>query len=380
MKFTAKTLYGLETVLAKELAELGAENIIPVNRAVMFTGNREILYSINYCSRTALSVLVPVCEFTITSGDDLYNKALKTDWSIYMDADDTFSIIPVVNSKLFGHTGYPGLVLKDAIADFFRKKRGRRPSIDNSDPIMIINLHISGNRVIISLDSTAVPLFKRGYRIQQGPAPLNEVLAAGIILLSGWKVTDPLIDPMCGSGTIPIEAGLMACKIPPGSFRNNFGFMKWKDFDKELFLRIKSESDDRIAHKNILVTASDISEMAIRQCEANLEQAGLSNKVTVKVSDFKNLKPGYDNGYVIINPPYGKRIRPSEHDNLYAMIGTTLKHNFTGYQAWIITSDKEYLNKIGLRPEKKYKLFNGNIECTLAGYRLYEGSLKKSKN
>jgi len=379
MKLAAKTLYGLENVLAQELAELGASETEVVNRAVLFSGNREVLYRVNYCSATALSVLMPVSEFSITSGDDLHNKALKINWSAYMDADNTFSVIPVVNSKLFGHTGYPGLVLKDAIADFFRRKTGKRPSVHSTDPVIVVNLHISNDRVTISLDSSGIPLFKRGYRSAQGTAPLNEVLAAGIIRLSGWNGAEPLLDPMCGSGTFPIEAGLMARKIPPGKFRNHFGFTRWKDFDGELFSRIKRESDDKITRTIIKLAASDISDAAVKQCKVNVERAGLSDLISVEVCDFRNVKPEFSNGFVFINPPYGKRIISSEPDKLYSMIGTVLKHNFAGHKAWIISSEKQYLNMTGLKPVKKYKLYNGSLECTLAGYELYEGSRKKDK-
>lgn len=379
MKLTAKTLYGLEDMLAKELTELGASDIEPVNRAVLFNGTLETLYRVNYCSRTALSVLMPLSEFTIRSGDDLYKSALKIKWTDYMDVADTFSVIPVVNSKLFGHTGYPALVVKDAIADFFRNKKGRRPSVDLSDPAIIINLHISNDRVNISLDSSGLPLFMRGYRVIQGDAPLNEVLAAGIIHLSGWNGSDPLLDPMCGSGTIPIEAGLIACNIPPGRFRNHFGFFKWKNYDSRLFKSIKEEADRKIICSPVKITAGDISNIAVKQCNINIKSAGLQDMISVEVSDFKNLKAGLSNGYLIINPPYGKRIRTEDMGILYNMIGTTLKYNFAGNKAWILTAGKENLDHIGLKTVKRYKLFNGAIECILAGYEIYEGSRKVKK-
>ena len=239
MKFVSKTLYGLEKVLSEELISLGAVNVHVLNRAVLFEGDMGLLYKVNYCARTALSVLMPVADFRIRSKEDLYKAGTKVEWDRYMNPDDTFSIVPVVNSPHFAHTGYPGLLLKDAIADTFRKKTGRRPSVDTNDPGLLINLHISNDQVTISLDSSVVPLFKRGYRQEQALAPLNEVLAAGILLLSGWNATADLLDPMCGSGTFPIEAGLLACKIPPGKFRKFFGFQKWKDFDEDTFQKVK---------------------------------------------------------------------------------------------------------------------------------------------
>jgi putative N6-adenine-specific DNA methylase len=219
MKLVAKTLYGLENVLAAEIAALGGTDVNTVNRAVTFNGDKKLIYKINYCARTALSVLMPVADFRLRTKDDLYKGGLKIDWSMFMGSDDTFSIAPVINSPHFSHSGYAGLLLKDAIADFFREKTGRRPSVNTEDPDILLNLHISNDQVTISIDSSVIPLFKRGYRQEQAVAPLNEVLAAGILLMSDWNASLTLTDPMCGSGTIPIEAGLIACNIPPGKFR-----------------------------------------------------------------------------------------------------------------------------------------------------------------
>jgi putative N6-adenine-specific DNA methylase len=379
MKFVAKTLYGLEKVLAQELINLGATEIEEVNRAVIFNGDLSLLYLVNYCSRTALSVLMPVAEFRIRSKDDLYNAGSKIDWERFLDTNDTFSIVPVINSPHFSHTGYPGLILKDAIADAFRKKTGRRPSVDTNDPRILINLHISNDLVTISIDSTVVPLFKRGYRQDQTAAPLNEVLAAGILLLSGWNASATLADPMCGSGTIPIEAGMIACKIPPGKFRKSFGFQKWKDYDEILFDKIKSEADSRIVSSPVKIIASDILEQAVQQAKANIERAGLIDAITLGMSDFKDLRASDEQGFVFLNPPYGERLLPDETDQLYGMIGTTLKHNFQGNTAWLITSNKESLKKIGLKPKEKHTLFNGALECILLKYELYQGSKKNSK-
>ena len=380
MKFVAKTLYGLEKVLAEELLRLGATEIQAVNRAVIFNGNKDLLYRVNYCARTALSVLMPVTDYRIRSKDDLYNGGSKVEWDRYMDADDTFSIVPVINSSHFGHTGYAGLILKDAIADYFRKKTGRRPSVDTDDPRILINLHISNDLVTISIDSSVVPLFKRGYRKDQSAAPLNEVLAAGILLLSGWGASAPLTDPMCGSGTVPIEAGLIACKIPPGKFRKFYGFQRWKDFDEELFVRIKCESDSQIGPSQYKISGSDISELAIQQAKANVVSAGLSDTVSLEVFDFKNLKSIEQQGFIFLNPPYGQRLQPDEIDVLYSMIGTTLKHNFPGTTAWLITSNKEALKNIGLKPKEKHTLFNGALECILLKYEMYQGSRKQEKS
>jgi putative N6-adenine-specific DNA methylase len=380
MRFIAKTLYGLEKVLSEELINLGATDVQTANRAVMFNGDKGLLYRVNYCVRTALSVLMPVSEFRIRSKEDLYNGGSKIEWEKFMDPDDTFSIVPVINSPLFGHTGYAGLILKDAIADTFRKKTGRRPSVDTNDPRILINLHISNDFVTVSFDSSVVPLFKRGYRQEHAFAPLNEVLAAGIIFLSGWKATATLTDPMCGSGTIPIEAGLIACKIPPGKFRKFFGFQRWKDFDEDLFEKIKLECNSNIGPSDVKIFGSDISEQTLQYARTNVDAAGLTEVISLEISDFKNLKSIDNKGYVFLNPPYGERLQPIEIDQLYGMIGTTLKHNFPGTTAWLITSNKESLKHVGLKPKEKHTLFNGALECVLLKYEMYQGTKKREKS
>ena len=376
MRFVAKTLYGLEKVLSEELINLGAGKVQTANRAVLFEGDMSLLYRVNYCIRTALSVLMPIADFRIRSKDDLYKAGKKIEWDRIMDPDDTFSITPVINSPHFGHTGYAGLILKDAIADSFRNKTGTRPSVDTSDPRILINLHISNDLVTISIDSSVVPLFKRGYRQEQSSAPLNEVLAAGIILLSGWNVSATLTDPMCGSGTIPVEAGLIACKIPPGKFRNFFGFQRWKDFDEELFEKIKLDCNNQIVLSPVKIFGSDISEQTLQYAKANVARAGLNDAISLEISDFKDLKSIDEHGFVFLNPPYGQRIQPEEIDLLYGMIGTTLKHNFPGTTAWLITSNKESLKHIGLKPKEKHTLFNGALECILLKFEMYQGTKK----
>lgn len=379
MRFVAKTLYGLEKVLSDELTGFGAINVHAGNRAVLFEGDLGLLYRVNYCARTALSILMPVADFRIRSKDDLYKEGSKIEWARYLDADSTFSIAPVVNSPHFAHTGYPGLLLKDSIADYFRNLSGRRPSVDTDDPTVLINLHISNDQVTISLDSSVIPLFKRGYRQEQALAPLNEVLAAGILLLSGWKASAPLTDPMCGSGTFPIEAGMIACNIPPGKFRQFFGFQKWKNFNNSLFEEIKAESNNKIIKSPVKIYASDVSAEVVSYAEANIRKAGLEDVISLKTVDFKDLRPEESNGFLFLNPPYGQRIQPEEIDSLYSMIGTTLKHHFPGTTAWLITSNKESLKHVGLKPKEKHILFNGALECILLKYEMYQGSKKPEK-
>jgi putative N6-adenine-specific DNA methylase len=380
MKFIAKTLYGLEEVLSSELVSLGAANIKAVNRAVLFEGGKDMLYRANYCLRTALSVLVPVKEYRIKSKDDLYRGAAAIPWDRYLSPEGTFAVTPVVKSPLFEHSGYPGLVVKDAVADHFRKSGGKRPSVRQDEPGLLINLHISNDLVTISLDSSVVPLFKRGYRKEQSAAPINEVLAAGIILISGWNSSTDFLDPMCGSGTFPIEAGMIACRIPPGKTRKNYGFNTWKDFDQGLFDEIRNEYDRMETATSVKIFASDISESAVIQSRVNIEAAGLKDIIRPAKADFKELNGNENGGTIFINPPYGLRMNPGELDNLYSMIGTVLKHNFPGWSAWIITPNLEALKQVGLKPSRKHILYNGSLECTLVKYEMYSGSRKKTLN
>ncbi|MBN2666139.1 MAG: class I SAM-dependent RNA methyltransferase [Bacteroidales bacterium] len=376
MKLTAKTLFGLEKILSLELSSLGAVNIQAVNRAVMFEGDRYMLYKANYCLRTALSVLFQIAVFRIRSADDLYRRCLKIDWSSYLDSKTSFAVVPVVNSPLFNHTGFAGLRLKDAVADWFRAKTGNRPSVDTNNPDILINLHISNDLVTVSLDSSVIPLYKRGYRKEQGAAPMNEILAAGIVMNSGWDAQIPLIDPMCGSGTIPVEAALFASNIPPGRFRKSFGFQLWRDYDQELFKRMKEETESHIRPCMGMIFGSDISEEAVEKSRANIGSAGLSEMITLSVNDLRDLKSRSEAGVIIMNPPYGQRIRTDDSNDFYGMIGTVLKHGFPGYDAWIISSDKESLKHVGLKPSGKTILFNGALECLLVNYKLYQGSKK----
>jgi putative N6-adenine-specific DNA methylase len=376
MKLIAKTLYGLEKILSDELIDLGAKNVQPVNRAVVFEGDQYLLYKTNYCLRTAMSVLLQIAEFRIRSADDLYKNSLRVNWIKYLDPEHTFSVVPVINSPVFRHTGYAGLVLKDAIADWFREKAGKRPSVDASDPDIVFNLHISNDLVTVSLDSSVIPLFKRGYRKVQGTAPINEILAAGIILLSGWEAGTSLLDPMCGSGTVPIEAAMIAANIPPGRFRKFYGFRRWKDYDEDLFCKVRNESESKAQNPEVKISGSDISEDAVSMACTNVESAGLSDIISISLNDFSNLKASDNEGVIIMNPPYGQRMGTADNDKLYSMIGSTLKHNFPGYKAWLITSDKNSLKQVGLKPALKTTLFNGSLECVLVKYELYQGSKK----
>lgn len=376
MKLVAKTLYGLEDILADEVRLLGARDVNILNRAISFSGDEKLLYQANYCLRTALSILRVINQFNIRSSNDLYLGAKKIDWDRFMDPGKTFSVAPVVKSSIFKHTGFAGLVLKDAIADWFRERTGKRPSVNTVNPDLVLNLHVSNDNVTVSADSSVIPLFKRGWRVEQGPAPINEVLAAGMVINSGWNKQDVFVDPMCGSGTIAIEAALISGNIPPGKFRSFFGFQKWNDYSQVLFEEIKAEYDGKIIWPEQKIYASDISGISVSRALANVKAAGLSEIIKVEKKDFRHLKAPGEKGVIIINPPYGERLKIDEADGLYDMIGSALKHGFPGFSAWIITPAVGSLKKIGLRPLSKKILFNGPLECTLARYDLYSGTRK----
>jgi putative N6-adenine-specific DNA methylase len=378
MQLVAKTLYGLEGVLADELRDLGARGVKIMTRAVEFEGDLELMYRCNYSLRTALSVLRPIADFRIKRTKDLYNVAKRLHWDDFFSIDQTFSVVPVVHSSLFNHTGYAALVLKDAIVDKFRMIHNRRPSVESNMPDILINLRVSEDFVTISLDSSAVPLYKRGYRKEAADAPINEVLAAGIIKLSGWDGSRRILDPMCGSGTFGIEAAMMSYRIEPGQFRSFYGFMNWGDFDEKLFEKIKNTK------KKQLITAPEIncydrSKEAIRIAANNIRAAGLSAKINTGIADFfasdsKGLK------YTIfINPPYGERLTEKDLNEFYSKIGERLKHGYSGSEAWIISSSAEGMKSIGLKPAAKYQLFNGALESVLHKYVLFEGRHKDFK-
>ncbi len=377
MEITVKTLYGLEDVVAGELGALGIEGVEKGNRAVTFEGGREQLYGANYMLRSALSILVKVGGFYISSRDDLYRGALKIDWSSLMSENDTFSVTPVVNSPLFQHTAYPGLVVKDAIADHFRTRSGRRPSVNSAHPRISVNLHISNKEATLSVDSSVLPLFKRGYRKLQAGAPLNESLAAGIIMLTGWRGDSDFYDPMCGSGTFPIEAGLIAAAIPPGFKRDFYGFMNWRDYDSHLFMKVRERYNRRIRPVTVKIGGSDISMRAVRAARDGVIKAGLEGDVRINREDFSAPFNVNRSGIVLFNPPYGKRIVPDELELFYKSTGRVLKHHYVGCDVWILSGAAAAMKHLGLRPSSRQKLYNGSIECTLNNYKVMEGSFRK---
>jgi putative N6-adenine-specific DNA methylase len=378
-RLIAKTTAGLENILAEELLALGAQNVEPVTRAVAFDADLQMLYKANYCIRTALRILKPVASFTASDEKQLYDQIYKIQWQEYLDIEKTFAIDAVVSGDRFTHSQYVAYKTKDAIVDQFRDRFGARPSIDNEDPDLRINVHINNNQVNLSFDSSGESLHKRGYRDIVDKAPINEVLAAGLIMLSGWKADSHFLDSMCGSGTIPIEAAMIAMKIPAGYFRNKYGFMKWKDFDDDLWKKVVSEADSMMAEFDFQIISSDRSARAIEIAKQNLQNARLHKDIRLVKKHMEEFTPPEAPGVLIINPPYGERLEEHDIKALYSTIGDSLKRNFKGYKAWVISSDFYALKHIGLKPSKKYIVFNGPLECRFVCFDIFAGSHKDMK-
>ncbi len=374
-KIVAKTFQGLEELLAKELTELGANNIEIGNRMVSFTGDKEMLYRANFCLRTAVKVLKPIKEFKATDADEVYEVARNMEWSDYMDDKMTFLIDSVVFSENFRHSKFVAYRVKDAIADYFRDKTGERPNVSISNPDIRINVHISEDNVTISLDSSGESLHKRGYRVGTVPAPLNEVLAAALVMMSGWDCQCNLIDPFCGSGTILIEAALIAMNIYPGVFRDEFGFERWKDFDEDLFEKIYND-DSKERDFDYKIYGYDINRNAVATAIENAKAAGVIRVVDIQQQDFYEFEQPREKSIIITNPPYGERITTDDIIDLYKTIGSRLKQNFVGNDAWILSAHDECFAAIGFRPSTKIALYNSSIPCEFRKYQVFDGKLK----
>lgn len=370
----AKTFRGLEEVLRDELISLGAENVEIGNRMVTFDGDLEMLYKANLCLRTALKVLLPVEKFTASDPDELYDCVRDIDWEKYLTVDTTFAISSTVNSEDFPHSKFVTYRVKDGIVDHFMDKYGKRPSIRVAGADMEFNVHISDNRITISLDSSGATLNQRGYRIAQTPAPINEVLAAGIILKTGWRGDSPFVDPMCGSGTFLIEAALIAANINPGIFRKGFAFEKWKNFDRELFESLYND-DSAEREPAFKIYGGDIDPDAVAIARKNIHEARLDDMIDLVCKPFAEWEaPEETPGILVTNPPYGERLRPDDMDGLFHEIGSVLKHHFQGYHAWILGYEDACFSSIGLKPSVKFPILNGSLECTLREYVLFDGS------
>lgn len=377
----ATTQFGLEEVLAEELNQLGAKDIKISTRAVAFSGDQALLYRANIWCRTAIRILVPFADFYARNEEDLYRKIGRIRWRRYLSLTQTFAINAVVSNSTFQHSLFLAQLTKDAIVDQFRRETGERPSVDVTRPDVRFNLHMYDNQVTLSLDSSGDSLHRRGYRLQTNVAPLNEVLAAGIILLTGWDRKSPFIDPMCGSGTLLIEAALLAYNIAPGLYRgNNFGFVAWSDFNQQLFDEVVGEARAaRLPAGEIDIIGTDIDPDYIEVARTNITEAGLEDEIRVRVRDIREAKGVGEQGVVVLNPPYGERIGSPDLNALYKGIGDTLKTNFSGYDAFVFTGNLEAAKHIGLRTSRRIPLYNGPIECRLLKFELYRGSKRSEQ-
>lgn len=372
-KMIAKTMAGLEDVLAEELIGLGANNLEIGKRMVSFEGDLALMYKANIQCRTALRILRPVYEFKAKTTDDIYKKVKAMNWFEHLTEDSTFAIDAITFSAYFTHSKFVAYRVKDAIADYFMQRTEKRPSVNVENPDLLINFHVAHDKCTLSFDSSGESLHKRGYRVAQTEAPLNEVLAAGMILKTGWRGESDFIDPMCGSGTLLIEAAMIAMNVPPGIYRQNFAFEKWKNFNADLFETIYNDDSGEREFKH-KIYGSDISSEAIAIAAKNVKNAGLEKCIDLKVMPFENYTEApSENAILVTNPPYGERIKPEDLFGLYENIGERLKHVFMGYSAWILSYKKECFDKIGLKPSKKIQLVNGSLQCEFRKYDIFAG-------
>ena len=377
-KMIAKTFKGLEEVLAGELVELGANNVQLERRAVSFTGDKRLLYTANLFLRTASRVLVPILTFKAKDADEVYANVKQLDWAKYMTLQTGFQIDATVYSETFRHSRYVTYRVKDAIVDWWNEREGKRPNVKLSNPDLYLNVHIANESVTLSLDSSGESLHKRGYRVANTEAPINEALAAGMLLMAGWKGETDFYDPMCGSGTLLIEAALIAQNIAPGIFRKSFAFEKWADFDKDLFEDVyNDDSLERPFTHHIY--GSDASFYAVQQALKNVKSAGQQRCIDVKQIRLQEIKREEQKpALVMVNPPYGERLaQDKDVMRLYGDMGTTFKHQFTGSTAWVISSNEDALKCVGLKPSKRIKLLNGELECWFNKYELFSGERKE---
>lgn len=379
-KMVAKTLYGLEEILAQELRQLGASNVEIGVRNVSFEGDTGFMYKANLCCRTAIKILKPITAFNVFKEEDLYDKVKAIPWENYMQANGSLAVDATVFSDYFKHSQYISLKTKDAIVDRFRENEGIRPDVDLDHPTLRINIHIDRNICTVSLDSSGQSLHKRGYKVANTIAPINEVLAAGMLMSAGWTGQCDFLDPMCGSGTIVAEAAMIACNIPANLNKEEFGFETWPDFDVDLYELIENAALKKIKDFHFEIIGADIDKVSVSKAKENINEANLTEFITIKQQDFfASSKQNDRNLFMVFNPPYDERIAIRDIEAFYASIGNTLKRNYPGTEAWMITSNMEALKHVGLRPSRKIKLFNGKLESKFVKYDIYEGSKKASK-
>ncbi|WP_299163214.1 THUMP domain-containing protein [uncultured Eudoraea sp.] len=379
-KMVAKTMFGFEEILAKELRNLGAVNVVEGIRMVSFEGDTGFMYKANLCLRTAIKILKPIHSFYVKDETDLYKKIYEMEWSKYLNPEITFAIDATVNSENFTHSLYVSQKTKDAIVDKFRDTVGKRPDVDIKFPELRLNIHIQMNQCNVSLDTSGRSLHQRGYRTATNIAPINEVLAAGLLLLSGWDGQSHFLDPMCGSGTFLTEAAMIACNIPANINRKEFAFEKWQDFDSELYEKIVESSLNKTREFHYKITGYDKAPSAVQKAIDNVENANLSEYISIERKNFFESEKFTENHlHMVFNPPYGERLN-IEMEEFYGNIGDTLKKNYPGTDAWFITSNLEALKFVGLRPSRKIKVFNSHLESRLVKYVMYKGSKKAKYN
>ena len=380
----AKTFMGLEPVLAKELTQLGANNVVVGRRMVTFTGNKEMMYRANFSLHTAIKILKPIQRFKAQSADDVYEGIKEIDWSEYLDNNSTFAVDAVVFSEEFRHSKFVSYKVKDAIVDQFKERTGGRPNISVANPDLRLHIHIADvapgkSECTLCLDSSGESLHRRGYRQESVEAPLNEVLAAGMILLTGWQGDTDFIDPMCGSGTLLIEAALIARNMAPGLFRKEYAFEKWPDFDAELFDQIYNDESKEREFKHHIY-GYDIDMKAVNTARLNIKAAGLTADISVEQQDFKDFQQPKEKSILVCNPPYGERISTPDLLGTYRMIGERLKHQFLNNDAWILSYREECFDQIGLKPSIKIPVYNGSLECEFRKYQIFDGKLKNFRS
>jgi putative N6-adenine-specific DNA methylase len=375
-KMIAKTFFGFEEILAKELQQLGAQDVEIGTRAVSFKGDKGFMYKANLSLRTALKILKPIYYFKATNDQNLYKGIQGIDWSKYLNEGQTFVIDTTIHSDNFKHSQFVSQKAKDAIVDQFREKTGQRPSVDKDFPDLRINIHIDRDQVSVALDTSGASLHHRGYRTATNIAPINEVLAAGMLLLAGWEGSSDFLDPMCGSGTLLAEAAMIACNIPANINRKEFAFEKWNDWDNDLFDQIIDALMKRTKEFHYTITGYDKAPSAVQKAKANIENANLDDYITIHQANFFDSKKENSGPlHMVFNPPYGERL-DIELERFYRELGDTLKNNYPNTNAWFITANLEALKFVGLRPSRKIKLFNGSLEARLVKYEMYEGSKK----
>lgn len=377
-KMVAKTFFGFEELLAKELTQLGAQQVELGTRMVSFVGDKGFMYKANLALRTAIKILKPIKTFKAYNDKSLYDGMMKIDWSEYMNEHQTFVFETTLHSEHFNHSQFVALKSKDAVVDQFRDKTGKRPNIDKDFPDVRLHIHIDRDICTVSLDTSGESLHRRGYKSATNIAPINEVLAAGMLLLSGWDGQSHFLDPMCGSGTILAEAAMIACNIPANINRKEFAFEKWSDWDSELFDKVLESLLKKTREFHYTITGYDKAPSAVTKAKDNIKNANLDEYITIKQANFFETEKTTEGPlHMVFNPPYGERL-DIDLERFYREIGDTLKQSYPNTNAWFITANLEALKFVGLKPSRKIKLFNGKLEARFVKYEMYAGS-KRTK-